>query len=189
MQHHIKTEIRHHQPEILALSARPDAGNEQQHDDRLYNIIDGISVFHEHRAMAQFILQHIILMQLDRFAHQIFYDRLCTGACGIRPVHEFTFHNRGALLRTPFLFSFLLSQLLCLLDAVVLGFLGYLLSSDDLQASLDRVVCQRITGMLDLRHALLSGFLFCRFLGFQFLTCHLVRPYEDAVFPSAETPQ
>ena len=128
-------------------------------------------------------------MQLDGFAHQIFYDRLCTGACGIRPVHKFTFHDRGTLLRTPLLFSFLLSQLLCLLDAVVLGFLGYLLSSDDLQASLDRVVCQRITGMLDLRHTLLSGFLFCRFLGFQFLACHLVRPYEDAVFPSTETPQ
>lgn len=43
--------------------------------------------------------------------------------------------------------------------------------------------------MLDLCHTFLSGFLLSRFLGFQFLACHLVRPYEGAVFPSAETPQ
>ena len=93
------------------------------------------------------------------------------------------------MLRTPFLFGFFLSQFLCLPYAVVLGFLGYLLSRDNLQASFDGVVCQRITGMLDLCHTFLSGFLLSRFLGFQFLACHLVRPYEDAVFPSAESPQ
>ena len=90
--------------------------------------------------MTQFVLQHIILMQLDRFAHQIFDDRLCAGACSIRPVHEFTFHDRGTLLRTPFLFGFFLSQFLCLPNAVVLGFQGYLLGRDNLQASFDRVV-------------------------------------------------
>ena len=188
MQQHVETEIRHHQPKIPALSASPDAGYEQQHDDRLYDIIKGISVVDEHRAVAQFILQHVILMQLDRFAHQVLYDRQGSGTGGIGPVHEFTFHDRCTLLRSYFLSGFIACQLLCLLYAVVLGFLGNFFRRNDLQTSLDGIFCQRILYLFELCHTLLSGFLFGSLLGFHLLPCHLDRPYEGAVFPSGETP-
>ena len=188
MQQHVEAEIRHDQPEIPALSASPDAGKEQDDDKCLYDIVVGISVVDEHRAVAQFILQHVILMQLDRFAHQVLYDRQGSGTGGIGPVHEFAFHDRGTLLRSSFLSGFIPCQLLCLLYAVVLGFLCYFFRLNDLQTSLDGIFCQRILYLFELCHTLLSGFLFGSLLGFHLLSCHLDRPYEGAVFPSAESP-
>ena len=151
-----------------------------------------MAIRYKHRTgtvVSQFIFQQIILMQLDRFAHQVLYDRQGSGTGGIGPVHEFAFHDRGTLLRSSFLSGFIPGQLLCLLYAVVLGFLCDFLRRDNLESSLDGILNERILQLLQFGCTLLF-FLSCRhLLGFRLFLRHFLRPYQCAVFPLTESPE
>ena len=73
VQHHIESKLRQNEPQEARTASCPYSKDEEECDDTLYHIVDGISVIYYYGARSHNITQQIILMYLYRFAKKILY--------------------------------------------------------------------------------------------------------------------
>ena len=74
VQHHVEGKVRHDQPHEARAASCPYTEDEEQHDDALHHIVEGITVVHYYRSRPQHVVQEVVLMYLYRLAKKVLHD-------------------------------------------------------------------------------------------------------------------